>query len=72
MNKSGDQLELPSSMQMDAVQHVSLHNALAIDPLVSRWALSLPLVAVGDAQHYQGKWTNDYQVYRSQLKYLTQ
>jgi hypothetical protein len=64
------ELELPTSIRIHRVQHVSLLDPLVEDPLDGQVVLPPPPVEVDGEKEYQASSVEDSWVYRSQLQYL--
>jgi len=64
------ELEVPASIRIHRVQHVSLLDAVVEDPLEGQVVLSPPPVEVDGEEEYQVSSVEDSRVYRRQLQYL--
>jgi hypothetical protein len=64
------ELELPASIRIHRVQHVSLLDPVVEDPLEQQVVLPPPPVEVDGEQEYQVSSVEDRWVYRSQLQNL--
>jgi hypothetical protein len=63
-------LELPTWIRMYRVQHVSLLDPVAEDPLEGQGVLPPPPLEVDGEEEYQVSSVEDSRIYRSQLQYL--
>ena len=64
------ELELPASIRIHRVQHVSLSDPVVEDPLEGQVVLPPPPVEVDGEEEYQVSSVEDSRVYWNQLQYL--